>query len=106
MHLVTTGRKTGLPRPVTVFFIYFEGRLFVRTQPRNQWRKNVKANPKVKAEIDGLEFSAEVEQVEDKAIIKKIRRGYLRKYHIFDIIANIHRMRGEDFLELKVITLD
>lgn len=102
IHLVTIGRRTGLPRPVTVWFIYLDGRLFVRTSLVTDWGRNLRANPKVEAEVDGLKFSAEAVQVKDKALIQRLQKRYRRRYHIYDIFSNLFMLRkGVVFFELK-----
>jgi len=101
--LVTIGRRSRLPRPVTVWFVYFEGRLFVRTSKKTNWYKNVKANPRVEAEVGGLRFRAEAEQVVDQELIKRLQEAYRRKYLLADVFSNLIMIRGNPiFLELKV----
>lgn len=103
IHLVTTGRRTGLPRPVTVWFICLDARLFVRTSKRTNWYKNLKSNPSVEAEVGGLKFKAEAEQIYDQALIKRLKEAYRRKYWLADVFSNLIMLRGEPiFFELKV----
>lgn len=103
VNLVTVGRRTGLPRPVTVWFIYLGDRLYVRTSNRTGWCKNLKANPKVDARVDGLTFSAEAKQVVDEETIRRLSNAYRRKYHISDIFSNLFMLRkGAVFFELKL----
>lgn len=76
VNLVTVGRRTGLPRPVTVWFIFLGNRLFVRTSNRTDWCRNLKTTPKVNAKIDDLAFSAEAEQVRDEDTIRRLGKAY------------------------------
>ncbi|WP_309493076.1 nitroreductase/quinone reductase family protein [Candidatus Hecatella orcuttiae] len=101
LRLITKGRKTGLPRPVRVWFICLDSRLFLRTTRETQWYKNVRVHPQVQAEVDSLKFSAQAELVEDEATIRMVQSAYRRKYHIFDFLRSLRRWKGEVFLELK-----
>ena len=103
IRLVTIGRRSGLPRPVTVWFVYLEGRLFVRTSKKTNWYKNIKANPLVEVEVVGLKFRAEAEQVFNQALIKQLQEAYKRKYRLADTFSNLIIIRGSPvFFELKV----
>ena len=103
IHLVTIGRRTGLPRPVTVWFVYLDGRLFVRTSNKTNWGKNLTANPSVEAEVGGLRFKAEAERVDDQMLKNTLLKAYRRKYGFFDLISHFFKIRGDPlFFELKV----
>ena len=103
IHLVTIGRRSGLPRPVTVWFVYLDGRLFVRTSYKTHWGKNLIANPIVEAEVGGLRFKAEAERVNDQRLKDLLLEAYRRKYKFFDLISHFFKIRGNPlFFELKV----
>ena len=105
IRLVTIGRRSGLRRPVTVWFVYLEGRLFVRTSKKTNWYKNVKANPHVEVEAGELRFRAEAEQVIDQAIIKRLQEAYRRKYGLADVLSNFIMIRRKPiFFELKGVS--
>jgi deazaflavin-dependent oxidoreductase (nitroreductase family) len=104
IRLVTIGRRSGLPRPVTVWFVYLDGRLFVRTSRKTNWYRNVKANPQVEAEVGGLRFRAEAEQVLDQELIRRLQQAYRRKYWLADIFSNLIMIRKNPiFFELKLL---
>jgi len=103
IHLVTIGRRSGLPRPVTVWFVYLDGRLFVRTSYETHWGKNLIANPIVEAEVGGLRFKAEAERVNDQRLKDLLLEAYRRKYKFFDLVSHFFKIRGNPlFFELKV----
>ena len=103
IHLVTIGRRSRLPRPVTVWFIYLDGRLFVRTSTKTNWGKNLTANPSVEAEVSGLRFKGEAERVSDPMLKDMLQESYRRKYGFFDLLSNLFKIRGNPlFFELKV----
>jgi len=100
---VTVGRRSGLPRPVTVWFVYLDGKLFVRTSYKTNWGKNLIANPSVEAEVGGLRFKAEAERVDDQRLKDTLLEAYRRKYKFFDLISRFFKIRGNPlFFELKV----
>ncbi len=102
LRLVATGRRSGLPRPVTVWFVYVEDGLFVRTSGRTDWGKNLKANPAVQVRLADLEFSAEAELVSDVETLQKLRGAYKRKYHILNTLSALLMQRGSAiFFKLK-----
>jgi deazaflavin-dependent oxidoreductase (nitroreductase family) len=45
--ITTTGRKTGLPRRVEIYFHQFDGAYFLTGRPgfKRDWEANIKANP-------------------------------------------------------------
>jgi deazaflavin-dependent oxidoreductase (nitroreductase family) len=103
IRLVTIGRRSGLPRPVTVWFVYLDGRLFVRTSKKTNWYRNLKANSSVEVEVGGLKFRAEAEQIFDQALTKRLQEAYRRKYRLADALSNLIMIRGSPiFFELKV----
>ena len=100
---MTVGRRSGLPRPVTVWFVYLGGKLFVRTSYKTNWGKNLIANPSVEAEVGGLRFKAEAERVDDQRLKDTLLEAYRRKYKFFDLISHFFKIRGNPlFFELKV----
>jgi len=46
IDITTTGRKTGLPRRLEIWFHHLEGRLYITGLPgRRDWYANLQANP-------------------------------------------------------------
>ena len=47
--IVTTGRKTGLPRRVEIYFHQFDGEYYLTGRPgfKRDWEANIKANPEL-----------------------------------------------------------
>ena len=95
IQLVTTGRRSGLPRTVTVGFICYYGRLYVRTSHRTNWYKNILANPEIKVVHDGAEFPVRAEPVKDEETVKVLQRIYWEKYNMFDAYARLIKLRGD-----------
>lgn len=53
LHLTTTGRKTGLPREIEIWFVVCRERfyLFAETGKAAGWVKNIRRNPKAGVRI-------------------------------------------------------
>lgn len=49
LYLTTTGRKSGLPRPIEIWFVEREGRYYMvsGSRERSHWVKNIQHDPGV-----------------------------------------------------------
>jgi deazaflavin-dependent oxidoreductase (nitroreductase family) len=58
LYLTTTGRRTGLPREIEIWFTEREGRYYVIAEHREraQWVRNIAANPHVTVRVGDLRF--------------------------------------------------
>ncbi len=70
LHLTTTGRSTGLPRRVELWFAYDDGRINLLAGSAedgrpNHWYRNLQANPSASVEIAGASLSVTMETVEN-----------------------------------------
>ena len=57
LYLTTTGRITGLPREIEIWFVADGSRLYILAEHfhRAQWVRNIQANARVKVRVDGRE---------------------------------------------------
>jgi deazaflavin-dependent oxidoreductase (nitroreductase family) len=60
LYLTTTGRKTGKPREIEIWFVEREGRLYVLTEfpERSNWYRNIIADPSVIVRIGKRRWAA------------------------------------------------
>jgi deazaflavin-dependent oxidoreductase (nitroreductase family) len=60
LYLTTTGRKSGLPREIEIWFVAHAGRFYILAEHfhRAQWVRNIIANPRVQVRLAGREFNA------------------------------------------------
>lgn len=76
IHLTTTGRKTGKPRMVELWFAFSGGRVYLSHEGEETgWMKNIKENEQVAFEIAGKSFTGKARYLkdgEDDAWIAKV----------------------------------
>ncbi len=60
LYLTTTGRKTGLPREIEIWFVTFDGKFYILAEHGHdaQWVKNIVHNPRVSVRVGGQTFPA------------------------------------------------
>ena len=53
LYLTTTGRKTGLPREIEIWYVESDGRLYILAEHGHtaQWVQNILSNPRVKVRM-------------------------------------------------------
>ena len=58
-YVTTTGRKTGLQRQIEIWFVEYEGEIYILAEHglRAQWVKNIMANPQVYVRIGESEWT-------------------------------------------------
>jgi len=68
LYITTTGRKTGLPREIEIWFVETEGRYYILAEMfhRAQWVKNLLKNPRVRVRIGDYTFEATARVLDEK----------------------------------------
>ena len=53
VYLTTTGRKTGLPREIEIWYVEADGRVYILSERgyKAQWVQNILANPRIHIRI-------------------------------------------------------
>ena len=76
IHLTTTGRKTGKPRMVELWFAFSGGKVYLSHEgEETDWMKNIKKNEHVAFEIACKSFTGKARYLrdsEDKAWIARV----------------------------------
>ncbi|HJQ71548.1 MAG TPA: nitroreductase family deazaflavin-dependent oxidoreductase [Blastocatellia bacterium] len=85
LYLITTGRVTGQPREIEIWFVASEGKLYILAEHfhKAQWVKNIERNPRVRVRIDEREFEATARVLDrrrDAAAWKKAQQLEIEKY--------------------------
>lgn len=88
LYLTTTGRTTGLPRKIEIWFVAMGGRLYILAEHyhRTQWVKNIRRNPGVRVRIgrrENSEFNATARALDperDAELWQTVQRFSREKY--------------------------
>ncbi len=58
LYLTTTGRKTGLPREIEIWFVESGGRLYILAEQglKANWVQNILADPRVRVRVGDQEW--------------------------------------------------
>jgi len=82
-YLTTTGRVTGKPHEIEIWFSYKDGTLYLlsRNIDRSDWVKNLLKNPSVTVRIGEQIFSATARLVEEKDEEIMARNLHADKYN-------------------------
>jgi deazaflavin-dependent oxidoreductase (nitroreductase family) len=85
LYLTTTGRNSGEPREIEIWFVENEGRFYILAEMfhRAQWVKNIINNPRVRVRVGDNEFQATARVLDrklDKAAWETAQRLAREKY--------------------------
>ena len=85
LYLTTTGRRSGEPREIEIWFTEHEGRYYLIAErgEKAQWVQNLRADPRVRARIGGSAFPGHarvVDLAQDEALRRTIRQRSETKY--------------------------
>ena len=69
LYLTTTGRRSGLPREIEIWFTERDGRYYViaETGERAQWVQNLRADPRVRFRVGLAAFEGRARVIESSA---------------------------------------
>lgn len=66
IHLTSTGRKTGKPHTVELWFVVNDGRVYLSHEgEETDWMRNIKKNPKIIFEIGEKDFTGTARYLND-----------------------------------------
>jgi deazaflavin-dependent oxidoreductase (nitroreductase family) len=73
IDLTTTGRRSGRPHRVEIWWFHFEGRFVVTGTPGpRDWLANVRADPRVVVHVEGRDLDAFAEEIDDDAFRRRL----------------------------------
>src|SRR5262249_29860685 len=88
-RLTTTGRKSGLPRSVTLWFVPEGDRVYLAGgEAAPQWCRNLRVNPAVELTIAGHTLRGRAQVVDDPARAAAIRDRFAARY----LLARLSRL--------------
>jgi deazaflavin-dependent oxidoreductase (nitroreductase family) len=104
LELTTTGRKSGAPRTVTIWFVADEqGRLYVQSGKggTTDWYRNLLQTPAVKIRIGELAMNGVAAPVDDLTEIARVHELFRQKY----LRARVAEWIGSETGHGKVVQL-
>jgi deazaflavin-dependent oxidoreductase (nitroreductase family) len=100
LHLTTTGRKTGLPREIEIWFVEHESRIYILAEHgyKAHWVQNILANPSVTIRLTGRRWQASGRVLEpdgDGDLYAEVRELARKKYGWADGLPVEFRLERE-----------
>jgi deazaflavin-dependent oxidoreductase (nitroreductase family) len=101
LYLTTTGRRSGQPREIEIWFTRHEGRYYLIAEHGDQanWVQNLRANPQVHIRVAGSTFEATARVMDanaERTLWRKIQALSEKKYGWGDgLIVEIAPVGGE-----------
>lgn len=85
LYVTTTGRRTGLPREIEIWFVEIEGRFYILAEHfhKAQWVMNVTSDPRVRVRLGDKRFKATariLDQESDSELWQKAQHLCREKY--------------------------
>lgn len=85
LYLTTTGRRSGRPRQIEIWFTRHDGRYYLVAEHgrRAQWVQNLLADPTVRVRVGTRSFRAHARVVNHRvepALVREVRRRSEAKY--------------------------
>jgi deazaflavin-dependent oxidoreductase (nitroreductase family) len=87
LYLTTTGRTSGLPRTIEIWFVTHQGRYYVVAERREQaqWVKNLQQDPRVRFRVGrrdqpGVDAPAMASVVTQAELLALVRSSMDHKY--------------------------
>lgn len=77
VYITTTGRKTGLPREIEIWFVEIEGRLYILAEHglKAKWVQNILADPHVTVRLRERQYRALGRVLDEAKDIDKYSRA-------------------------------
>ena len=68
LYLTTTGRRTGLPREIEIWYTVRDSRFYIIAEHGDHanWVRNIRANPRVRVRVGDLQFTGTARLVDDE----------------------------------------
>jgi deazaflavin-dependent oxidoreductase (nitroreductase family) len=105
LYLTTTGRRSGLPREIEIWFTERDGRFYVIAEHRERahWVRNIQADSRVRVRIGDREFPGNARLLSDErepALVRAVKMLSDAKYGwsdglVVEITPNAVERKGE-----------
>jgi len=68
LYMTTTGRTSGLPREIEIWFVEAEGKYYILAEfPESHWVRNIEKDPRVRVRLGGRAFEAAARALDEKS---------------------------------------
>ena len=97
LYLTTTGRRSGAPREIEIWFTEHAGLYYLVAEhgERAHWVRNLRREPSVMVRVGAERFSARARVVDDSALTRTVRRLSEAKYGWGDgLVVELERARA------------
>lgn len=100
--LTTTGRRSGRPHHVTLWFVYDGSAVWLRTDAATDWYRNLERDGRCRVAVDGVELEAQREAVPDEPSALRRIVDLLRAKYGAEWVADWYVERGRIPVRLRV----
>lgn len=101
-RLTTTGRKSGQPRRVTIWFVLDGEELYLTGGAENpHWCRNAAANPDVEVEISGRRLVGKASVLPEGPEAEAVRLRFTQKY----FLARVARWLGRGYTDSTAVVV-
>ena len=100
--LTTTGRRTGRPHRVTLWFVYDGSAIWLRTDAVTDWYKNLERDARCRVAAAGVELEAQRVAVQDEPDALRRLVDLLRAKYGAEWVADWYVERGRIPVRLRV----
>lgn len=73
IYITTRGRRTGQARRIEIWWFRIDGRFVITGTPgKRDWLANLKADPRLKLHVDGIDIDAMATIVDDRELRRRV----------------------------------
>ncbi|MBI4201210.1 MAG: nitroreductase family deazaflavin-dependent oxidoreductase [Chloroflexi bacterium] len=103
LDLITTGRKSGTPRVVELWYAYEKGYVYFLTSSTH-WRRNLEAHPEAALQVKGRTFLGRYKPVTDAPASKEQVMALFRRKYGDQVVHQWYEGREHVVVRLRVAT--
>ena len=104
VKLTTSGRSSGQPRTVTIWFVHDGGRIYLQAgkEGRTDWYRNLRKHPEVTLDFGTLAVRGRASAVDDAKEVDRVHGLFRTKY----LTARVSGWLGGGFGNGKAVRVD
>lgn len=103
IHVTTRGRRTGQPRRIEIWWFRVDGRFVITGTPgKRDWLANLKADPRLKIHVDGVDIDATAAVVEDRDLRRRVFTAPQTKWYVSQAELD-HLVETAPMVEIRLL---